>query len=630
MHENSQSDLNERPSNLPPKGDSIYALDLRKAGGTYAESMMTSSYGKALGELILQKRRATGLTQLQLAEDAYSDPTKVRRISELENGLVANPHPKTIDPIISVLHISSEEVEECAKRTGGRIDPDLDRAYREARNLIEALAYQFEHEHPDASFAELDEFLREKATEWRQLRARLDTIDETSDAIAQAKRSATEALAHGKLDEVDVTLAALEALYQERHTLLEVAKQSEIRVTRGDTCLMKGDAEGAFGHYFQAARFFQPFSESEMARVLDENAHRVYESSIRMLRPRFWIGVRLLEELLRLDIVEVDIVRRRSTHYRLGLLYRNAAAHSSDGDEEDSLQHAVKHARLAADQLSEDDDPFTIVSAKVSLANCLLDLGKRHPASNELDEAIATLRSAKVIALEEDTAGSLLCHIYNSLGGALNSRIKGDDFIHSEAAIREALEEFEAAIVSSERSNNPDVWGAANFNRGRLLAALAQQEDRNISERTFLFVQAVSAYQAAIETYPETLFPDRFAGAHFELGSTLFHFALIAPDYRTELYMFRSVQSFDIAGAIYAHTHSWRWAECQLLSGSLIARHAHLDTALDPESDLNEAIRRYETAMEVYQQEKDAEQVQACARAIESAQRQLTEKHKRA
>ncbi|WP_139285768.1 helix-turn-helix transcriptional regulator [Tardiphaga sp. OK245] len=89
------------------------AVYLRKICGVNA--LMTSqTFGAALGRLIFQKRKALGLTQTQLAEDAFGTSGKTRRISELENGTVENPHPKTIDPIISVLKISEDELRECA------------------------------------------------------------------------------------------------------------------------------------------------------------------------------------------------------------------------------------------------------------------------------------------------------------------------------------------------------------------------------------------------------------------------------------------------------------------------------------------------------------------------------------
>ena len=117
-----------------------------------------------------------GLTQTQLAEDAYGTTGKTRRISELENGTVANPHPKTIDPIIHVLKISNAELEQCATDSDSLPDEDLDRAYREARNLIDAVAKEFEHSNPASSLGELDEFLRSKAKEWASLRERIAGI----------------------------------------------------------------------------------------------------------------------------------------------------------------------------------------------------------------------------------------------------------------------------------------------------------------------------------------------------------------------------------------------------------------------------------------------------------------------
>ena len=93
--------------------------------------MIKDSFGKALGALILEKRRVQGLSQLQLSEDAFGTSAKVRRISELETGQVSNPHPKTIDPIIATLGITDEEIEVCARATNTNVDPDLGKKVEE-------------------------------------------------------------------------------------------------------------------------------------------------------------------------------------------------------------------------------------------------------------------------------------------------------------------------------------------------------------------------------------------------------------------------------------------------------------------------------------------------------------------
>lgn len=136
------------------------------------------TFGEAFGALVRRKRKVAGLNQNQLAEDAFGTSAKVRRISELENGLVANPQPKTIDPLISVLAITHEELEACLADTPWQPDPELERAFREARALIEGAAARFELARPHASLAEIEDHLREKALEWQALRARRVGIPE--------------------------------------------------------------------------------------------------------------------------------------------------------------------------------------------------------------------------------------------------------------------------------------------------------------------------------------------------------------------------------------------------------------------------------------------------------------------
>jgi hypothetical protein len=154
-----------------------------------------------------------GLTQTQLAEDAYGTAGKTRRISELENGTVANPHPKTTDPIISVLKISNPELEQCVQDSHFHPDEDLDRAYREARNLIDAIAKQFEHTNPNAGLGELDDFLRAKAKEWAVLRGRIASLEADDLAIAELKETSLKALAEGRLRDVEEALSRAEALH---------------------------------------------------------------------------------------------------------------------------------------------------------------------------------------------------------------------------------------------------------------------------------------------------------------------------------------------------------------------------------------------------------------------------------
>jgi transcriptional regulator with XRE-family HTH domain len=201
--------------------------------------MSKQTFGERLGKLILRKRKSMGLTQIQLAEDAYGTAKNTRRISELENGTVANPHPKTIDPIINVLKISNVELDDCAKESDSLPDEVLDRAYREARNLIDAIAAQFEHSNPNASLGELDDFLRANAKEWAALRERIASLEADDSSIKALTEAASEALARGRLDEAEACLSRAEEGHQYDRTLVEIRKLSALRIARADLSLLR-------------------------------------------------------------------------------------------------------------------------------------------------------------------------------------------------------------------------------------------------------------------------------------------------------------------------------------------------------------------------------------------------------
>ncbi len=309
--------------------------------------MGDETFGQALGKLILQKRRALGLTQIQLSEEAYNTGKKVRRISELESGLVANPHLKTIDPIIVALKISEAEIEACAIQAGSRRDGDLDRAYREARNLIDAVARQFEHAQPDASLAELDDFLRAKATEWAALRHRIGEIEASNADLIQLKADAALALADGRFDRVDELLAKAEDQYQHERTLIEVRKHADLRITRGYNSLLRGKPEEALSFYQSAADFFKPFDQLEMVNLVQRLAGSVYHLSMYSLQPSFFVSSELLSSIIEIHYVKTNPKLLADISYRLSLIYRNDYETTRSPVKTDLLDKAVAYSRIS-------------------------------------------------------------------------------------------------------------------------------------------------------------------------------------------------------------------------------------------------------------------------------------------
>lgn len=241
------------------------------------------TFGEAFGALVKRKRRVQGLTQLQLAEDAFGTGAKVRRISEIENGLVSDPQPRTLDPLVVALGITEVELEACVASAPWQPDPELSRAYREARALLEAAAARFELARPDASLADIEDHLREKAVEWRGLRSRIEEIEASDADVGRLRNEALAALGAGDLEAVDRLLLEAEDAQQTERTLLEVGRQSELRVLRGDAALVADDEDRAFAMYRDAARMFDPFEPELGAGLLAMLAGKVYETTRRSL-----------------------------------------------------------------------------------------------------------------------------------------------------------------------------------------------------------------------------------------------------------------------------------------------------------------------------------------------------------
>jgi len=325
----------------------------------------------------------------------------------------------------------------------------------------------------------------------------------------------------------------------------------------------------------------------------------------------------LLEEALNYQTVCDDAARQGAIRYQLSLLYRNASLQALPQDRESLRKNAISHARAAADFAAEASNPYQLVITKVSLANCLLKGERNEAGGEEMKEAIAVLKSAKVVAIEEPDATPMLSHVCNSLGSAILEHGQKGSEAPSAPVIAEALQHFSDAAEYAETHCNFETWGAAKANRARMLSIQAEHADAEDPQRSFLFIRAISEYLAAIETFPETLFPGRLADTNALLARVLSSFANALQDERAEAYMLRAIHAFEAASLIYESLAPIRWAECQIQIGSIIAQHGLSRFTNDPNYDYEEAIQRIQSAREVFEAHEDTEHVNICDRALE-------------
>jgi tetratricopeptide (TPR) repeat protein len=583
--------------------------------------MSTRSFGAALGDLVRQKRRVQGLTQLQLAEDAFGTSAKVRRISELESGSVANPHPRTIDPIVVTLGITPEEIEECVRKAPTQTDDALALAFREAMSLIDTLAQQFEHDQPSAGLADLDRFLRAKAVEWAALRDRIHSIDAEERAFTRIKDDAERALAEGRLEDVDALLAQAEEQYQRDRTLSEVRKLAGLRITRGDSFLLKGDADAALGFYESAVEFYRPFDEEEMAREINEIAYKVYEISRRSLKPIFYVSASLVELLLTLPSIQVNPSAVAEASYRIGLSYRNEHDDPRSTRSTEALEKAIYYSTQALESATMKSDPYKALASTIGLANCLRDRAKLTSSVPDLIHAIDLLKMASASLGKEEVCASLLPHLYNSLGALLrNAANMKADIPHVDIEA-EGLSAFLKAASASEANSDLEVWGAARFNIGALLAERATSEGLDPQESHFLRIRAIADLSAAIETYPATAFPFNFANAQYLLGQVLYrHAASIESDDLCEVYLFRAIQAFEAATNVFEKDVSPKtWASIQMYLGTVFGYHARFAKLSIGLEDIQRTIGYYEEAALVFAEIGAESEVATCQNAIMKA-----------
>ncbi len=561
--------------------------------------MGDKSFGKLLGALIKQKRMAQGLTQLQLSEDAYGTGNRVRRISELETGSVANPHPKTVDPIISVLAITEEEIEECAKAAGGQIEDDLSRAYLEASNLIEALLYRFDHNNPEASLLEVDEFLKAKATEWRQLQKKIQQFEASDERVETLKRDAMAALNDGDFLSATKFLSEAEEFQLEKEVLKNVSKLVELRVLKAQVDLFAGDKDQAVKKFIEAASSYAPFDKEAEVCLLDSLAFSVYEQSRRSTLNHFDVADRLLKAALEISQKQNNEERIARFKSKIAMMHRSQSEREPPHVAIQLLEKAVIYCRESVQLRSMIVDLNAWASTKIILGNCLMEASKICDKSERLvfaEESLASFREVLDTPNKGGELDELLCHASNGLGSGLMQLMNIDGVDRIEVA----LEAYYQGIEYSKLCHDSDMWAAAHINIGNLLTSKADSVESE-TESQYLRLRGMGAFLSALEVYPSSFFPYPFAHAHYSLGMLYFRYGVSIRNELTESYLVKALVSFEAAEFVFTEElRPKKWADMEYFKGLVFSLHAELDGVDTTKHDYEMAKQHLEEAIRVY------------------------------
>jgi transcriptional regulator with XRE-family HTH domain len=254
---------------------------------------LSKSFGQALGELIREKRGQAGFSQLELAQEAFEDESKVRRIGDLERGHIANPQIKTIQPIIDTLNITKAELDAC--RNIRLSAAQLDQIPTLSRDALELLASRFEIETPHAlQDAQLRTALTQKAEEYRTYRSAIDALDDRVAGVANLKGAAQDAAQRLDFDEVEALLSRVDEV--------ETEIAADTKLTRARNALLQDKPARAFAILSAAADSFASVSAIKPAEFRTDHALLLYAHSLRYGGP----GLALAAQMYRDAIAMLD------------------------------------------------------------------------------------------------------------------------------------------------------------------------------------------------------------------------------------------------------------------------------------------------------------------------------------
>ena len=404
------------------------------------------------------------------------------------------------------------------------------------RDALENLALRFGHESPDAPEGRLLEFLMAKAAEWKRLRARLAALEAADARLANIRGAAEDAIAHADFDEAEAMLAAAEELQQTERTLAEVRKQAEIRKTRADTLLLKGDTDAAARHFEAAAEFLVPFDRMEAASSLHGSANRLVEHARRFGGSGFRRAVEIYRRNLEVCTQRAYPLDWAATQSALGIALARQAERTAPPAGEELFGEATAAHRAALEVYRRDEHPENWAKTQSSLGWALVVLATRGGFGTTqaalLAEAVLAFRAALDVQtctehpVESATTQDHLGYALRRMAMiAINWRIVGTEWVMTEsgrsagaALLDEAVAAHRAALEIRTRTDLPRDWAITQNRLGR---ALLEQAWLYGSEGAEPVAEAVAAFRAALEVHTRAEFPVSWANLQSNLGTAL-------------------------------------------------------------------------------------------------------------
>jgi hypothetical protein len=366
---------------------------------------------------------------------------------------------------------------------------------------------------------EIEHKLVAKASDFRDLTARLNRLSNADPSVTRLRAEASTALANGSIERADQLLADAEARdlsgLEDIEALAREKRLSaaDSRAQRAATALLRvnpGAYRQAAAHYSEASRIAAAADMLKAREYLRSEA-----SALVRLGEEFGDNEALREaiELLKTSSVAGDRSRDKLDWAAAKNELGNALC--TLGERENGtarLEEAVAVYRAALQEYRREQVPLDWARTQNDLANALARLGARESGTARLEEAVAAYRAA----LEEATRERVplaWATTQNNLGaalGALGERESGT------ARLEEAVAAFSATLEEWTRERVPLDWAMTQNNLGNALQTLGQRESG-----TARLEEAAAAYRAALEEMTRERVPLNWATTQNNLGNAL-------------------------------------------------------------------------------------------------------------
>ncbi|MBE1237545.1 tetratricopeptide repeat protein [Phaeovibrio sulfidiphilus] len=413
-------------------------------------------------------------------------------------------------------------------------------------------------------------FLKRKAEEYLDLKARLSSAQGKDPKVARMRRDALAALDAGQLDKAQWLLCEAAVHVSDARDAKKKAGQSSDLI-RWDTlqmALLLSEAadsyrlqsgreayRAAIGLYDYAAELLAPIDDGisrgyrfQQVRVLEDlgnefGERRALEGAATLLRtilsqldralaPEDWVRA---QNTLGAVLLELGGQGGRTKHLEEAVAAFRAALEGTPrgrplawagtqaslgdalvalGNRERGTRHlneAVAAFRAALEEKTRDRDPAEWARMQASLGGALAALGNRESGTEHLEEAVVAFRAA----LEEIHRDRPMAWIKTqvNLGYAL------EDLATRESGperLKEAVAAFRAALEEIRRDSSPGEWATIQTNLGVALVTLSKRESSAEPMK-----EAVAAFRAALDAKPRDRDPVEWALAHYNLAGTL-------------------------------------------------------------------------------------------------------------